>query len=59
MSMTHMEHVRIDVEKTAQTGLPVWKDADLLFDYREREPLHHQARVMVIKTRNRRKGSMA
>lgn len=54
MSMTHMEHIRINVEKTAQTGLPVWKEADLLFDYRDREPLHHQARVMLIEREENR-----
>lgn len=48
VTMTHMEHISIDVEETAQTGRPVWKPQDFLFDYREREPLHHQARVVKI-----------
>jgi hypothetical protein len=47
-TMTHMEHVSIDIEKTAQTGSIVERDGDLLFDYREREPLHHQAKISRI-----------
>jgi radical SAM superfamily enzyme YgiQ (UPF0313 family) len=48
VTMTHMEHVSIDIEKTAQTGEIVERACDLLFDYREREPLHHQAKISII-----------
>lgn len=48
VTMTHIEHVTVDIEMTAQKGRPVWKEADLLFDYREREPLHYQAKVSVV-----------
>lgn len=48
VTMTHMEHVSIDIEKTVQAGKPVWSSQTILFDYREREPLHHQARVVKV-----------
>lgn len=48
VTMTHMEHVTVDIKKTARTGRPVWRECDLLFDYREREPLHHQAKVYFL-----------
>ena len=48
MTMTHIEHVSIDIEKTVRTGKPQGKECDLLFDYREKEPLGNQAKVSVI-----------
>jgi hypothetical protein len=47
-TMTHMEHVSIDIEKTAQTGRIAERSCDLLFDYRQREPLHHQAKISIM-----------
>lgn len=48
VTMTHIEHFSINVIKTAQIGNPVWESQNLLFDYRERDPLSYQAKVIKI-----------
>ena len=50
--LTHMEHVWIDIEATAQSGKPVEKEQILLFDYKNRSPLDGNARI-VSKTLDR------
>lgn len=42
----HMEHVCIDIEATVRSGKPVAKEQILLFDYKNRSPLDHNARIV-------------
>ncbi|WP_343207999.1 B12-binding domain-containing radical SAM protein [Anaerolentibacter hominis] len=46
--MTHMEHFSIDIQAAVREGVRRERDYFILFDYQEREPLHHQARTWEI-----------
>lgn len=44
----HLEHYNIDIEKTAETGITVKRNAFILYDYLHRNPLNNQARTMPV-----------
>lgn len=43
--MTHLEFFRYDLRAAAETGEVRERNCAVLFDYKERDPLHHQARI--------------
>jgi len=47
--VTHAEHFSINVSKTAETGRIVKEDNIIVFDYKNRCPLDHQAAAIRIK----------
>lgn len=47
-SMTHFEHFTIDIPKFLSTGRMRDKEIDVIFDYGERNPLNHQARIVLV-----------
>ena len=47
--VTHAEHFSINVSKTAETGRIVKEDNIIVFDYKNRCPLDHQAAAICIK----------
>lgn len=47
--MTHIEHFLIDIQETAAGGAAVYRENDILFDYRNRNPLNYEARTVIVK----------
>lgn len=48
LRMTHLERFDLDVLRYLDEGILVMKSCVLLFDYRKRDPLSHQARVVDV-----------
>ena len=48
LRMTHLERFDLDVLRYLDEGILVMKACVLLFDYRKRDPLSHQARVVDV-----------
>ena len=47
-SMTHIEHFMVDIEAYFTKGVVIRRENDILFDYKERNPLSHQAKTIEI-----------
>lgn len=46
--MTHVERFMIDIHAYYTEGMKIWRQNDILFDYRERSPLNHQAKMVEV-----------
>lgn len=46
--MTHVERFMIDIYAYYTKGIKIWRQNDILFDYKERSPLNHQAKTVEV-----------
>lgn len=47
--LTHIEPFMIDIKQTVSTGEAIKQPSFILFDYRKRDPLHHEGRTIRLK----------